>query len=125
MVSDQPATSDNPPSFAEQAEQATARTDSENNAKEDTDNDLSTGDDATEEEASKQNINAANDAPGPAVDGLACPPDVDPEVFASLPLDIQQEIIAEAEVQEQKADPANAEGESSFISREMSSSIHV
>ena len=70
-------------------------------------------------------IMCANDAPGPAVDGLACPPDVDPEVFASLPLDIQQEIIAEAEVQEQKADPANAEGESSLISREMSSSIHV
>ena len=33
--------------------------------------------------------------PNGEVDVLACPPDVDPEVFASLPLEMQQEVIAQ------------------------------
>ena len=34
-------------------------------------------------------------------DALVCPPDIDPEVFASLPIEMQQEIVAEAEVTQQ------------------------
>jgi hypothetical protein len=132
-VSDRPTASDsapttrpNPPTFNDQTEQAAARTDSENNAQEDTNDDVvmaeagdsnPAGEDAAEEETSEAPEADAEEPEADAEDNVAdqsnqeenatsndalvCPPDIDPEVFASLPLEMQQEIVAEAEVTQQ------------------------
>ena len=46
------------------------------------------------------NVNEDNEESGAAAEGeaggeLTCPPDIDPEVFASLPPEMQQEIISQ------------------------------
>ena len=49
-------------------------------------------DEAADEE---QEPSGAADSVTPNFNGLVCPPDIDPEVFESLPLDMQQDLVAE------------------------------
>eukprot|EP00571_Detonula_confervacea_P003423 CAMPEP_0172329052 /NCGR_PEP_ID=MMETSP1058-20130122/60671_1 /TAXON_ID=83371 /ORGANISM="Detonula confervacea, Strain CCMP 353" /LENGTH=4507 /DNA_ID=CAMNT_0013046199 /DNA_START=90 /DNA_END=13614 /DNA_ORIENTATION=- len=54
---------------------------------------------APEEENAANDVRVNNDTAEVEESGqLTCPPDIDPEVFNSLPLEMQQEIVAEHEV---------------------------